>query len=383
MKHKMRSILAALLCGALLLSGSVAYAAGTEAEAAGEYLRERGVLQGNASGDLMLDKCLNRAELAAILTRLMGNPEHVASDQAYYTGQCSYTDVPDWARLYVGFCAANGYMVGYGNGTFGSSDSVTPAAACTVTLRYLEYPETDWSYDTAVAKADAAGLIPDQGLSEEAVTRGEMAVLLYRAMGNEYAGGDIQEPETPDLSRNADGSINIPNGDAKLTLKEGDVVRCDDGTDYTITDMSRYDASAFSAGPLGPLPTATCDWSSFPEVELPDVEVRRFNNETGDELFVRNLHETRRMQYTIMNLAGNNPQTSVDGKLRYGSKGIPLVRISLTIPDDVEPQVFWPWRESELSKIFESVPPGAYSMEAWDVYGNGIYQHTRYCIVRR
>ena len=25
-----------------------------------------------------------------------------------------------------------------------------------------------------------------------------------------------------------------------------------------VTDMSRYDASAFAAGPLGPLPTATC-----------------------------------------------------------------------------------------------------------------------------
>lgn len=65
-------------------------------------------------------------------------------------------------------------------------------------------------------------------------------------------------------------------------MKEGDIVRCDDGANYTITDMSRYDASAFASGPLGPLPTAACDRSGFPEAGLPAVEVRRFNNEAGD-----------------------------------------------------------------------------------------------------
>ena len=378
MKRKATSLFAVMLAGLLLLCGGTAYAAGTEVEAAGEYLREKGVLQGDATGDLMLDKTLNRVELAAILTRVMGNPEHVAAEQAYYTGQCVYTDVPDWAKLYAGYCTAQGIMLGYGDGRFGAYDSVTPAAACTVTLRIMELGDDSWTYDTAVAAAAQAGIAPDQGFGGDAVTRGEMAVLIYRALGNEYT-GDV----TPQTGRNEDGSINIPDGDAKLTLKEGDVVRCDDGTNYTITDMSRYDASAFAAGPLGPLPTATCDWSSFPAVELPAVEVRRFNDEAGDDLLIRNLYETRRMQYTLWNLAGNNPETSENGRLRYGAKGTPYVRTNLSIPIDVEPQVFWPWRESEITKIFESVPPGTYSMEAWDVYYNGIFQHTRYCIVRR
>lgn len=178
--------------------------------------------------------------------------------------------------------------------------------------------------------------------------------------------------------KNADGSISIPDGDAKLTLKEGDVVHCDDGTNYTITDMSRYDANAFAAGPLPPLPTATCDWSSFPAVELPEVEVRRFQNEYGDYLFIRNLYETRRMQYTIMNLAGNHPDTSENGKLRYGSKGNPLVQIQLTVDEDMSAQPFWPWRDSEMEKEFNALPPGLYAMEAWDVYSNGIFQYTEY-----
>lgn len=375
MKRKVTSLFAILLSGLILLSGGTAYAAGTEAETAGEYLREKGVLQGDATGDLMLAETLNRAELSAILTRVMGNPEHVAAEQDYYTRQCVFTDVPDWAKLYAGYCTAQGLMLGYGDGRFGAYDSVTPAAACTVTLRLMEIDDTGWTYDTAVTTASEAGIAPDRGFGGDAVTRGEMAVLLYRALGNEYT-----EPQT---DRNEDGSINIPDGDAKLTLKEGDVVRCDDGTNYTITDMSRYDANAFASGPLAPLPTASCDWSSFPAVELPAVEVRRFNDEAGDDLLIRNLYETRRMQYTLWNLAGNNPETSESGRLKYGSKGTPYVRTNLSIPDDVEPQVFWPWRESEIAKVFESVPPGTYSMEAWDVYHNGVFQYTRYCIVRR
>ena len=97
-------------------------------------------------------------------------------------------------------------------------------------------------------------------------------------------------------------------------------------------------------------------------------------------LFVRNIYECRRMQYTLMNLAGTHPETSKDGKLLYGSRGTPYVRIQFGIPDEVEPQVFWPWRESEIERVFNSVPPGTYSLDAWDVYRDGIFLRTEYNI---
>lgn len=175
-------------------------------------------------------------------------------------------------------------------------------------------------------------------------------------------------------------AVTIPQTDAKLTLKVGDTVQCEDGTTYAITDMSRYDKSAFSAGPLGTLPTATCDWSSFPAVELPKAEARHIQNSAGDYLFVRNLYESRRMQYTMQNLAGNDPQTSENGKLKYGSKGTPYVRIQLSIDADKTAQSFWPWKESELTNQFNSCPIGTYQMEAWDVYLNGVFQYTEYLI---
>ena len=175
-----------------------------------------------------------------------------------------------------------------------------------------------------------------------------------------------------------DGTVTLPTDGSRYIPKAGDVVRCDDGTEYTITDVSRYDKSMFASGPLPDLPTATCDWNSFPEVELPKAEARHFDLEAGDYLFIRNLYESRRMQYTIQNLAGNHPDTSEDGRLRYGSKGTPAVRIQLTIDESVTPQSFWPWRESELERLFNSCPAGKYQMECWDVYRNGIFLYPEY-----
>ena len=39
--------------------------------------------------------------------------------------------------------------------------------------------------------------------------------------------------------------------------------------------------------------------SQFDQPELPKAEVRRFNDPDGDYIFIRNLHETRRMLYSL------------------------------------------------------------------------------------
>ena len=38
-----------------------------------------------------------------------------------------------------------------------------------------------------------------------------------------------------------------PTDGSRYVPKVGDVIRCDDGTDYTITDVSRWDSNAFSS----------------------------------------------------------------------------------------------------------------------------------------
>ena len=173
----------------------------------------------------------------------------------------------------------------------------------------------------------------------------------------------------------AENVVEIPQSDERVVLKEGDKVRYDDDTLYEIKDMSRYDTNVFADGPVGELPTPTCNWDLFPELTLPRADVRHFSNSAGDTLFIRNLYETRRMQYTIYNALGNEPSAW------YGDE--PLATIELSIPANLElyTEAFWPWRASELTDMVHSRPNSRYYVEAWDYYLNGVFQYTRYCVV--
>ena len=134
----------------------------------------------------------------------------------------------------------------------------------------------------------------------------------------------------------------------------GDRIICDDGYVYEITDMSRYGTNVFQKEPLGELPTPTRDWSAFPKLTLPRMEKRHFTTPTGGELFVRNMMETRRMEYTIYNALGSEPSAWRDGQ--------PLATVSLTIPADKEPYVafFWPWDSSNITGLVHSRPLSRY-----------------------
>lgn len=209
----MKKLTCALLCAALILSMAVpAYAAGAaqEAETAGAYLVERGILLGDASGNLKLDNGLTRAELAAMLTRLNGGGEDVAARPSYYAGMCYFIDVPEWAKPYVGYCADSYLMNGYDLFHFGAGDAVSPGMACTVTLRYLAVPETDWNYTSAVNKAAALGLTPSEGMGGDAITRGNMSILLYRALTQGTAGTTPPSPTATPSSVPAGSSKDNP-----------------------------------------------------------------------------------------------------------------------------------------------------------------------------
>lgn len=380
----MRRLFSAILCFSLALAFSISASAVSQNEVteAASYLRERGVMVGNQDGDMMLDSGLTRTELAVLLTRITVNPEHLQAEQDLYIQKCDFTDVPDWAKVCVGYCSFNGMMVGYGNHKFGAADPVTPAAACTVILRYLG--ESDWSYSTACSKAVELGLAPQELTSQKTVTRGDTAVLLYRALladGTAEDGPHTEsDPEITGLTYNADGSINLPTDGSQYIPQSGDVIRCDDGSNYTITDVSRWDKNMFASGPVGALPEPTCDWSLLPQPELPAPEVRHYSINGREYLFARNLYETRRMLYTLYNAIGNNPETWQNGAPVLNSSGNQKVKINLSIAEDLNPRVFWPWRESEIVNLFNSCPPGTYSMEVWDVYKDGVFQRTEYNI---
>ena len=380
----MKKCVSAVLCIALALFICTHATAATPDELwlAAESLREQGIMVGDQTGSLHLDDSLTRAELAAILCRLRVNQEHIAAEEALYTRYCTFPDVPEWARVYVGYCAFNGLMVGYDTGAFGASDSVTPAAACTVVLRHLGI--SGWDYETACQTALDLNLTTPAAVAAESVTRGDIAVMLYRALNT--APSDTEFPQDTDssegaaVSRNADGSINIPSDRSRYIPQAGDVIRCDDGTNYLISDVDRWDNNLFASGPAGSLPEPTCDWSQFPGQELPAVQVRRYQSETGDRLHVLNLYETRRMLYTLYNTAPSCPEVWENRALKLNAEGIPILRLTMGISESNSVQVFWPWQEEQLTKVFKSAPMARFEVEAWDVYKDGVFQRTEYNI---
>ena len=184
MRKKFLSLaLVAALCLSMAVP-AVAASPPSELEMAAAYVRERGIMVGDQNGNLNLDAGLNRAQLAVILTRLSDETGDMGRNAEYYRTVCPFTDVPEWAMPYAGYCAEKKLMSGYGNRLFGPNDAVIPAAACTVMLRICGIADGEgsiWSYGTACSYAFGLGWIDDAAAHANIITRGEMAVLIYRA----------------------------------------------------------------------------------------------------------------------------------------------------------------------------------------------------------
>ena len=205
MKRMVTLLLSVLLTFTLAIP-ALAGSLDSEIATATQFLQAKGILQGNASGDLQLEKPLTRAELAVIASRLTVNQEHLMADKSYYSGQCKFTDVPDWARVYVGYCASMYYVKGYSDGSYGPDGLVTPAAACTVLLRCCgNLVPFEWSYETALDAAVQYGIAPREALQEQYISRGNLSILLYRTA--EKLGFNMEDVDTtPDTEPAPDNS---------------------------------------------------------------------------------------------------------------------------------------------------------------------------------
>ncbi len=116
----------------------------------------------------------------------------------------------------------------------------------------------------------------------------------------------------------------------------------------------------------------------MPKAALPEAEARHYSIGSKQYMFVRNLTETKRMLFTLYEAIEANDETWQNGAPVLFYSGKAKVTVALKIDDDAYAQSFWPWRASEITKIFGSCPPGHYEMEAWDVYIDGVFQHTEY-----
>jgi len=151
------------------------------AEAA-EYLNEIGVMQGDAQGNFNPNKNVTRAQMAALLCRMIGETENLAVDGS------RFSDVPAayWANGDIIKAASLKIISGYSDGTFRPNNTVTYEQALTMVVRAMaleeEATQAGGYPDGYIEIAHEHGYI-DQLPAEKGdlLTRWQVAIILYNA----------------------------------------------------------------------------------------------------------------------------------------------------------------------------------------------------------
>lgn len=142
-----------------------------------------GIIQGDESGNLNLDKPLTRAEFCAIVVRLQDAQAIIAS-----APDCGFTDVNDlhWAKKYIDYLTFNGIVNGIGNGLFEPEGYLSWQSASKILVNILGYGNlaiSQGGYPTGyAAQAGKIGLLDDVELSDEILTRDQAFMMIYNAL---------------------------------------------------------------------------------------------------------------------------------------------------------------------------------------------------------
>lgn len=146
-----------------------------------------GVFEGYEDGSYRPENVVTRAEMAVIISKMLYGANF---DAAQFANQNTFTDVPDWAKGYVNVCVSNGIIVGYGDGRFGSNDTITTAQAAMMLCKALGWFKSekdvgeDWIL-SATARATNIGLFEDLKLATGAgLTRDNVAKMTFNALTN-------------------------------------------------------------------------------------------------------------------------------------------------------------------------------------------------------
>ena len=188
LKRALSLTLASVMLLGMMVVGSSAAASYPDVDSndnveAIEVLQAVKVMQGNAdNGNFEPDRSVTRAEMAVVMANLLN------LDYDYYESTCPFTDVPAWARPYVGACYANKIVAGYSATTYGPNDSVTPVQAAAMMMRALGYfqyaSDYEDGFETAtVRQGSRIGIFSGVGSSATAaMTRNQVAQLTLNAL---------------------------------------------------------------------------------------------------------------------------------------------------------------------------------------------------------
>jgi hypothetical protein len=145
-----------------------------------EALKQLGLFLGTESG-FELDRTATRAESAVMTVRLLGKEGE--AKQRNYTHP--FTDVPEWASVYVGYLYQNNITAGVADNLFGSSQPATTAQYATFILRALGYDDSagDFSWDKSLDKMASLGILTNTQAAEfssgASALRGDVVAISY------------------------------------------------------------------------------------------------------------------------------------------------------------------------------------------------------------
>ncbi|MBR6729475.1 MAG: S-layer homology domain-containing protein, partial [Clostridia bacterium] len=159
---------------------------GTDLEQAVKLLGVLNIMRGYPDGNFLPDEAITRAEFVTSAVKMAGlTPE-------YFAGTQTYSDVsPEhWAFNAIETATAIGLVGGMGDGSFLPDARITMAQAVRVVVTLLGYDAIaakrgGWSqgYVTVAAELKLLGGI--YSAADEAITRGEIASLVYNALHTE------------------------------------------------------------------------------------------------------------------------------------------------------------------------------------------------------
>ena len=161
-------------------------------------MTSRSLMNGTGNGRFTPDGTLTRAMLATIVYRVEGEPA--------VTGEDAFTDTDSgtWYSEAVIWANQAGYVQGYGNGRFGTTDPVSQEQLVTILWRYAGQTApvvknnadgaSDWAAD-AVAWAREHGVVTDNAgylfAPRSDASRAQIAVILHS-----YLNGKIEDNGT-------------------------------------------------------------------------------------------------------------------------------------------------------------------------------------------
>ena len=194
LKKFLALVLALMMIVSVMVTVNAASATTDDYDDAVETLELYKVLKGNPDGDLHVKDSISRAEMAAIVYRVLTG-DTTSSDQDVnkqfgdYVDKYGFTDVSKtyWARGYIGWCANAGIMKGNGNGTVAPTLHITGYEVRAMLLRAMGYDKNNeftggnWQYNVLSFATKAginAGVTLDPGLE---TPRGAVAQLTYNA----------------------------------------------------------------------------------------------------------------------------------------------------------------------------------------------------------